>query len=347
MQIKGQDVNYVERPIIFDRTTALRFVNAVKQFLNSDARWRARGLFALLIVLGLTVNGLNVINSFVGRDFMTAISRRDELGFIKEATRYIGVFAASTAAAVLSRFTEERLGLFWRVWLTKRLVGLYLRDRAYLRLKRAETVENADQRITEDVRAFTTTTLSLTLMVMNGAITVVSFSGVLWIISPILFAIAIGYAAAGTLATIFLGRPLIGLNYRQEDREANFRSDLIHVRDNAESIALSSSEVALAARLSARIDDLTENLRRIISINRNVGFFTTGYNYLIQIIPALIVAPMFIRGQVEFGVVTQSAMAFAQLLGAFSLIVNQFQSISSFAAVIARVSALLGAVEKK
>jgi putative ATP-binding cassette transporter len=38
-------------------------------------------------------------------------------------------------------------------------------------------------------------------------------------------------------------------------------------------------------------------------------------------------------------------MAFAQLLGAFSLIVNQIQSISSFAAVIARLSTLAAAVE--
>src|SRR5205085_2849529 len=85
----------------------------------------------------------------------------------------------------------------------------------------------------------------------------------------------------------------------------------------------------------------------ITSVNRNLGFFTTGYNYLIQIIPTLIVAPLFIRGEVEFGVITQSAMAFAQLLGAFSLIVNQFQSISSFAAVIARLSALAEAVEQR
>ena len=76
-----------------------------------------------------------------------------------------------------------------------------------------------------------------------------------------------------------------------------------------------------------------------------MGFFTTGYNYLIQIIPALVVAPLFIRGKVEFGVVTQSAMAFSQVLGAFSIIVDQFQSISSFGAVIVRVSALSAAIE--
>ena len=80
-------------------------------------------------------------------------------------------------------------------------------------------------------------------------------------------------------------------------------------------------------------------------MNRNVGFFTTGYSYLIQILPALVVAPLFMDGDIEFGVITQSAMAFAQLMGAFSLIVTQFQSISSYAAVIGRLGKLSEAIE--
>lgn len=183
-------------------------------------------------------------------------------------------------------------------------------------------------------------------MFLNGTLAVLSFSGVLWTISPLLFGVALGYAAIGTLAAMYLGRPLVRLNYRQSDQEANFRSDLIHVRENAESVALLRREGRLTARLLRRIDGLADNFRRITTVNRNLGFFTTGYNYLIQIIPTLIVAPLFIRGEIEFGVITQSAMAFAQLLGAFSLIVNQVQSISSFAAVIARLSALGEAVEK-
>ncbi|HEY7305122.1 MAG TPA: SbmA/BacA-like family transporter [Bryobacteraceae bacterium] len=335
-----------EQAVAFDRVTGRRFVRAIKDFLNSEVRWHARGLFALLIAFALTVNGLNVVNSYVGRDFMTAIAHRDMAGFIREAILYIGVFAITTAVAVFYRFTEERLGLFWRVWLTRRIIRRYLADRTYLHLKESATIENPDQRIAEDVRAFTTTTLSFTLMFMNGALAVLSFSGVLWTISPLLFGVAIGYAVFGTLATIYLGRPLIGLNYRQSDQEASFRSDLIHVRENAEPVALLRREGRLTARLLRRIDGFADNFRRITSVNRNVGFFTTGYNYLLQIIPTLIAAPLFIRGKVEFGVITQSAMAFAQLLGAFSLIVNQFQSISLFAAVIARLSALVGAVEK-
>jgi vitamin B12/bleomycin/antimicrobial peptide transport system ATP-binding/permease protein len=335
-----------KQPIVFDRLTGRRFVHAVRDFLTSEVRWRARGLFALLIAFALTINGLNVVNSYVGRDFITAISHRDRTGFIREAVLYVAVFAGSTAVAVLCRFVEERLGLFWRVWVTRRIIQRYLSDRTYLHLKESATVENLDQRIADDVRAFTTTTLSFALMFMNGALAVLSFSGVLWTISPLLFGVAVGYAAIGTLAAIYLGRPLVGLNYRQSDQEANFRADLIHVRENAASAALLRREGRLTARLLRRIDGLADNFRRITSVNRNLGFFTTGYNYLIQIIPTLIVAPLFIRGEIEFGVITQSAMAFAQLLGAFSIIVNQVQSISSFAAVVARLSALGEAVEK-
>jgi len=335
-----------EQPIAFDMLTARRLVRTIKEFFTSEVRWVARGLFALLIAFALAVNGLNVVNSYVGRDFMTAIEHRDQAGFFREALLFVGVLAASTVVAVLYRFTEERLGLFWRVWLTRRVTRRYLSDRTYLHLKESATILNPDQRIADDVRVFTTTALSFSLMFMNGTLAVISFSGVLWTISPLLFGVAIGYALLGTIAAIYLGKPLIGLNYKQSDQEATFRSDLIHVRENGDSIALSQHEGVLTNRLLRRIDGLADNFRRIISVNRNLGFFTTGYNFLIQIIPTLLVAPLFIRGKAEFGVITQSAVAFTQLLGAFSLIVNQFQSISSFAAVIARLSSLARAVEK-
>src|SRR5262249_4323932 len=97
--------------------------------------------------------------------------------------------------------------------------------------------------------------------------------------------------------------------------------------------------------LECKIDALLTNLRRIIAVNRNLGFFTTGYNYMIQLIPVLIVAPLFIRGSAQFGEIPQASMAFAHLVGAFSLVVNQFGQLSSYAAVLARLSALGEAAE--
>ena len=172
------------------------------------------------------------------------------------------------------------------------------------------------------------------LVFLNGTFTILAFSGVMWSISPLLFAVAVGYAALGSGLTLVFGRPLLWLNYDQSDREASFRAELVHLRENAESVAVLRREgrIARAAAAPGRRAGRT-NLKRIIAVNRNLGFFTTGYNYLIQVIPILIVAPLFIRGQAEFGVISQSSMAFSHLIGAFSLIVTQFQQISSYAVV--------------
>ena len=277
---------------------------------------------------------------------MTAIADRDMSGFVRQAFLYIGVFAALTLVAIVARFGEERLALLWRDTMTRGILRRYLADGTYQRLNASEAIANPDQRISEDVRAFTVTTLSFALMALNSVFTIVAFSGVLWTISPLLFGVAVFYAAGGSLFTFVLGRPLIRLNYDQLDKEASFRSGLIHVRDNADEIMAARDEDSQTAQLLNRLDDLIANFRTITSINRNVGFFTTGYNWMIQIIPALIIAPAFIERKIEFGVITQSAVAFSTLVAAFSLIVTQFQSLSTYAAVVARLSALVEAVER-
>lgn len=332
--------------LLIIRLTWKRLRGVLRTLVRSDQGPKAVMFAVTLIILMFAINGLNVVNSFVGRYFMSAIENRNEAMFQKQALYYVGVFLASTVVLVFYRFTEERLGILWREQLTRRLTDAYMKDRTYYRLDSATGVANPDQRISEDVRAFTTTTLSFVLLIVNGTLTAISFSGVLWTISPQLFGVAVAYAAVGSVLTIYLGKPLIRLNYDQLDMEADFRSDLIHVRENSESIALAHREGRFKARLNKRLDALATNFRRLIRINRNLGFFTNGYNYFIQIIPALMIAPLFISGHKEFGVITQSTMAFATLVGAFSLIVTQFQSISAFTAVVARLHTLSDAIEK-
>ena len=326
--------------------TMRRLFGAVANFLRSPVGGKARLLLLCLLLLMLCINGMNVANSYVGRWFMSSIESRDSEGFVRYAWFYVAVFAGSTLTGVLFRFSEERLGLLWRDWLTRRITRAYMDRRLFLRLDGEGAVTNPDQRMTEDVRLLTTTTLSFLLMILNGTMTVLSFSGVLWAISPKLLIIAVVYALAGSGLTIWLGRPLIRLNYQQSDYEADFRSALIRTREDGPEIASSGREKNVKEQLNARIDNLVGNLRRIISVNRNLSFFTTGYNYLIQLIPVLIVAPLFIDRKVEFGVIGQSAMAFATLLGAFSLVITQFQAISTYASVITRLSEFVQAAEK-
>jgi vitamin B12/bleomycin/antimicrobial peptide transport system ATP-binding/permease protein len=326
----------------FMRLTLGRLGRAIVNFGTSEVGGQARLRAGLLVTLLLTINALNVVNSYVGRDFMTAIEHRNWQGFVLEAVLYVGVFALLTAVATFYRFTEEGLAILWREWMTRRIVGVYLKDHFYYHLDASGTLTNPDQRIADDVRNFTATTLSLTLVFLNGALTIIAFSGVLWSISRVLFVVAVLYATVGSALAVYLGRPLVKLNYDQSDKEANFRTDLIYLGENTESVALAHCEAHLHGRLLSRVEAFTSNLRRIVAVNRNLGFFTTGYNYLIQLIPVLIVAPLFIRGVAEFGEISQSTMAFSHVLGAFSLVVTQFPSLSSYAAVLARLSPVAG-----
>jgi vitamin B12/bleomycin/antimicrobial peptide transport system ATP-binding/permease protein len=325
------------------------FNRLIFNFSKSSLGPKAIRLFAALLVLLLIVNGLNIVNSYVGRDFMTALADRNQPLFVKQAMLWASVFVFMTIASVVLRYCEERLGLVWREFMTQQFVDLYVSPLVYYRMNddliRQSGVEHPDQRIAEDVKTFTTVTLSFILMFLNGFFTVIAFSSVLWMISPWLFGAAILYAISGSLLTIVLGRRLVDLNYKQLDREAAFRASLIHVRERAESIALLHHEVRLKARILRLFGKLASNWRFVIGVNRKLGFFTTGFNWMIQIIPVLLVAPLYIKGKVEFGVVTQSAMAFAMLVGAFSLIVTQFQSLSSFAAVIQRLISLWYLIE--
>ena len=331
-----------EKQLLLDRQSWGRFISSLKLFaISKQEGTKAIWLFIGLIAFMFGLNGLNVVNSYVGRDFITSIENRNLSEFMKQAMLYVGVFAVTTIVSVFFRYTEEILGLLWREWSTKRCIIGYASHRVYYRLKQKKGVENPDQRIADDIRTYTAGTLSFMLMLLNGTFAVIAFSGVLWSSSPLLFVVSVAYAAVGTMLTFILGRPLVRLNYDQLDTEANFRASLTYLRGNADFVALSRREGGLIQLSLNKLAELLSNFRRIIKINRNVNFFTNGYNWMIQIIPALLIAPLFIEGKVQFGVITQSAMAFSQLIGAFSLIITQFQSISSYTAVAARLVSLV------
>jgi putative ATP-binding cassette transporter len=328
----------------FNRRTWDSFVLNLKLFATSEeVGKKAKWLSAALILFLLGINALNVLISYINRDFMTAIEDRNQAEFMRMALIFVAAMASITIVSVIYTYTEQSLGLLWREWATKQSIFGYGSHRVYYRLKMKGEIGNPDQRIADDIRTYSTTTLSFMLILLNASLTVIAFSGVMWSISPLLFLVSVLYAATGTFLTFIIGRPLVRLNYDQLDKEANMRSSLIYMRANAESVATSRREGHLIQLNLKNLRDLVVNFRRIIAVSRNVNFFTTWYNWLIQIIPALIIAPLFIEGRVQFGVITQSAIAFAQLLGAFSIIVTQFQSISSYTAVVARLSSLVEA----
>jgi putative ATP-binding cassette transporter len=329
-----------------DRNVVRRFLSLASPFFRSEVRWKAIGLVSLLLGLSLTINGVGVIMSYIWRDFMTALQTKNTDLFYWKLLHYLGAFIIATPIVVFYSYTEQRLSLLWRRWLSHRILARYFSERAYYRLNLRGDIDNPDQRIEEDVRSFCTQSLTFCLILFNSSVQLFLYVYVLWSISWLLFVAAAGYSIVGSIVTYFLGRPLIGLNFAQLKKEADYRYKLINVRDSAESIAFYGRESREFVRTRQRLKSALNNLLLVINWNRNLQFFTTGYNYILTVLPTVLVAPLFFRGEIEFGSVIQAGAAFGFVINALSIVVNHFGNLSIFAAVINRLGSFSEALDR-
>ncbi|CAL4959002.1 unnamed protein product [Urochloa decumbens] len=261
----------------------------------------------------------------------------DQEKFTQQLLYYLGAFAGGIPFFVLRDYAKETLSLRWRSWMTSYYMKRYFNNRTFYKIQSQSIIDNPDQRINDDLSAFTGTALAFSLTLFNAAVDLISFSNILYGIYPPLFIVLVVYSLGGTAISVVLGKNLVNLNFMQEKKEADFRYGLVRVRENAESIAFYGGEENELQLLLDRFRRAFDNLSELLIASRNLEFFTSGYRYLIQILPAAVVAPMYFSGKIEFGVINQSVSAFNHILSDFSLIVFQFQSISAFSAVIDRL----------
>lgn len=322
-----------------------RFVAIAKPYWLAPGKLTSWGLLAALLLLLVSVNVLNVVINFVSGNFMTALSEKDVPTFYRYLLIYGSVFVVGIPVVVFYGWVRDKLAIHWRKWLTNHLLDKYFAKRAYYRINNNTEIDNPDERLAQDVDAFTKNALSLSMVAIGSVITLVSFISILWSISLPLVITVVIYSLLGTVATIWFGKRLIGLNFNQARVEADFRYSLIHVRNNVESIAFYRGEHNESKQVKERFMEAFKNYNLLIGWQRNLAFLTTGYDYLVVIIPSLVIAPLYFAGKVEFGAITQATMAFTQVLTALSLIVTEFRNISTFAANVNRLGGFLDALD--
>ncbi|MFK8183348.1 MAG: ABC transporter ATP-binding protein/permease [Phormidesmis sp.] len=297
-------------------------------------------LLGVLLLLSFTVNGVNVSISYVFRFVDTALNQREADTFWQFLFVYAGIVIGAIPLLVLYRYIRLKLALRWRKWLTEHFLDRYFANRSYYELdsNSANTeIDNPDQRITQDIKSFTEVTLSFLLDVLDSVLTLISFTAILYTISKTLTIGLLIYATFGTLIAVIAGRKLIKINYDQLRLEADFRYGMVHVRDNAESIAFYRGEDPEHQQISQRLVTAIRNFDLLIIWRSLIDLFQYGYNYFTRIVPYVIVAPLYFSGETDFGTFTQAAIAFGQVLSALSLITNRIEQIAEFAASINRL----------
>ena len=314
-----------------------------------QGRWLPWLLLGVIVLLILVINGINVGISYIARNVDNTLVAYDSDGFWKTVAIYAFCLVLALPIRALQSYLIPRLGLLWREWLSGRLLNRYLANRAYYVLnpndESAEEIDNPDQRISQDAASFTGTSLSVTVEILSALLTFFSFIIVLWSISSTLALWLLAYSVGGTAVIIFASRKLVALNYQQLKLEADFRYGLVHIRDNAESIAFYRGEQQESREAERRLGGAIRNYNRLIIWEALISVIQRSYDYFSRFLPWLVIAPIYFAKQVDFGVFGQASIAFSQVLFSVSYIVNNIDRLAAFSASISRLEGFQGKVE--
>ncbi len=323
-------------------------------YFRSEDRWRGRILLAAVIAIELSIVGITVLINGWNNRFYNALQIRDWHGFIYQLGYFCILAAVYIVLAVYQLYLNQWLQIRWRRWLTAAYLDHWLGGANHYRMQLlGDAADNPDQRIANDINLFIQLTLSIGLQVLNACVTLASFMVILWALSaqaPLeLFGVAVGipgyllwaamiYAGIGTALTHLIGRALIALNFQQQRYEADFRFNLVRVRENSEQIALLDGDRAERGRLLERFGNVVANWYAIMTRQKKLTFFTAGYSQVSIIFPYLVVSPAYFAGVIQLGGLMQTANAFNQVQNALSVFVNAYVNLAEWRAVIERLS---------
>jgi len=324
-------------------------------YWKSEEKGSAIGLLTAIVALTLIMVWLNVRFNYWYNDFYDALQQYQWSMFWWQFAIF-GMLALSfIVVGVYSAYLQGILHIRWRRWLTERFLGNWLENQSYYRMQLGQTTtDNPDQRIADDLNRFANQSLDLSLGLFNAIVTLLSFLSILWTLSGALtiplggdveiaipgymvFA-ALIYAIGGTMATRLIGMPLIRLRFDQQRYEADFRFSLVRLRENAENVAFYGGEARELASFQDRFARVVANWWRIIKRRKKLTWFTYGYGQVAIVFPFLVAAPRYFDKAIQLGGLMQISSAFRQVQESLSFIVNSYNEIAEYQAVVQRLA---------
>ena len=325
---------------------------------------RGPGLGLLLVVVSLTLGMvyLSVLLNRWNNDFFSALQEKNAVAFRRQLLQVGWLVGAFIVLAVYQLYLNQMLEIRWRRWLTERYLRAWLTDRAYYRMQLVDgEADNPDQRIAEDVQLLISHTLALFIGGLRAIVTLGTFVAILWGLSGRL-AVPIGgltlilpgymvwvsilYAAGGTWLTDWIGRPLVRLNFDRQRYEADFRFSLVRFRENTEGVALYRGEPDEFRGFRELFEAVVRNWWGIMRRQKRLTTFTSGYSQGAWIVPSVVAAPRYFRGELGLGGLMQTVGAFNQVQDALSFFVVSYKEIADWCAVVERLAGFERALER-
>ncbi|WP_031495896.1 ABC transporter ATP-binding protein/permease [Bryobacter aggregatus] len=315
-----------------------RTFQLAKPYWISDEKRKAGWFLFLLLILLVASTQLDVLFNQQSGEFTSALAAKDPPRFWKSIREFFMILVVGVPVYAYYNYVRDSLALRWRRWLTHRFLNRYFTDRGYYHLVSHPEVDNPDQRIADDIGSFTTQSISFLLVFAGAFFQLIAFSWVLWSISSLLLLVLFLYAAIATGVTFGLfGEKMVSLYYMQRRREADFRFGLVRIRENAEAIALYHGERQEENQVLKFFAKLFANRTQLIGWSLRLNFFYYGNSFLTMVLPTLVIAPRVLAGELEVGSIVQATGAFSAILGALTLLLDNLEDLSRFAASVGRL----------
>ncbi|SDH74414.1 ABC transporter ATP-binding protein/permease [Propionivibrio dicarboxylicus] len=300
---------------------------------------------------------MNILFSYWYNGFYNAMQNLDAQAFWRMLAIFVALAAVHVARALADFFLRQAFLVRWRTWLTRTLIDRWLDRQAYYRSRFVSAeADNPDQRIQQDVESFVGNTLSLSMGLLDAVVSLLAFTLILWNLSGTLailgheipramvFAVYL-YVLVATLFAVRIGRPLIRLNFLNEQFVANFRYALVRLREYAESIAFYGGETVEKDGLFRRFAAVITNVWEIIFRSLKFQGFNLAISQAAVVFPFVVQAPRMFAKQITLGDVMQTAQSFGQVESALSFIRNSYDSFTALRAVINRLGGFLDAAD--
>ena len=302
-------------------------------------------ILLILLIVGLV--STTAYNSFVNRYLVDSlIQDKDYSKFINILIINIVVLVCLTLLAGLSKFVRKQIALDWYKWLNDQILDKYLSNRAYYKINFQTDVDNPDQRLSQEIEPVTTNALNFSATFFEKVLEMIIFLVIVWTISQNIALILIGYTFIGNLIALYLNQGLSKINQEELSFKADYSYALTHVRNHAESIAFFQGESQESNILARQFINLIKNTERKIGWERSLEFFNRGYQSIIQIFPFLVLAPLYIKNEIDFGQLGQAALACNLFAIALGELINQFGTAGQFSSYVERLSEFSNALEK-
>ncbi len=306
---------------------------------------RIWGMLILLILLIIALVGVTAFNSFVTRYITDVIEEKDYPNFINTIVVFGAALVCITLLNGFSKLVRKKIALDWYKWLNHHILSKYLSNRAYYKINFRSDVDNPDQRISQEIEPITSNALSFSAIFLEKVLEMTTFLVILWSISQFIAIVLVVYTIVGNLIAIYLGQQLNKINQEELERKAEYSYSLTHVRNHAESIAFFQGENQESNIIQRRFINLLKNVERKINWENSQELFDGAYKSAIQIFPYLVLAPLYMSGQADFGEVVQASVACNQFASAMATLIREFGTSGRFSSYVERLSEFSDALE--